>query len=66
MAVMAPYVYCAGKYSGWTWKIVAWYAIYRLFHAIYDVGVFMRFFIYGPSYIKSILELDPQESFASI
>ena len=37
-----------------------------MLNAIYDTGMYMRFFIHGPKYMKQVLELDPETSFASI
>merc|ERR1712032_1153622 len=35
-------------------------------HGIYDSGMYVRFFLYGPGYSKDIMSLNQDESFAAI
>ena len=42
------------KYKGMWWKFLGFYAIYSLLNSIYDVGMYARFFVYGPSYFKAL------------
>lgn len=65
-AVMFPFAYSCAKFYGRWWKLAAFGVIFVLRNAIYDSGMFIRWFIYGPSYLKAIMELDQNESFAAI
>ena len=66
MGAFAPYVFASAYYRGYTWKILSFYAFYRVVHSIYDYGKYANFFAYGPGQMKRIVELDPKENFASI
>lgn len=56
--VMFPFAYsCAAFYGRW-WKLGAFCVIYILRNAIYDSGMFIRFFIYGPNYLSKIMAQD--------
>jgi hypothetical protein len=57
-AVMIPYIYACGTYKGHLWKFLTFYVIYVTLDAIYDSGVYLRFFLYGPSYLRSIANID--------
>lgn len=59
-------MYSCGIYRGYLWKGLAFYLIYREIDAIYDFGMYLGFFIKGPSQLKRILKLDPETSFAQI
>ena len=48
------------------WKGLAFYLIYREIDAIYDLGMYLNFFIHGPKQLKRVLSLDPERSFAQI
>jgi len=61
-----PFLVACGAYRGRTWKLGAFLGIYVLRNAIYDGGMYLRFFLYGPSYMKAIMNVDPEHSFASI
>ena len=40
------------------WKFLVFYGIYVTLDAIYDSGVYFRFFLYGPSYLRQIAKID--------
>ena len=61
-----PFVYVCGKYKGWIWKGGLLYLLTKLTNAQYDLGMYLRFFVHSPKHIRKVLELDPQNSFASI
>ena len=63
---MLPYVYSCGVYRGHLWKFLIFYGIYVTLDAIYDSGVYFRFFLYGPRYMRQIAEIDQTESFAAL
>ena len=48
------------------WKMSMFGVIFILRNAIYDSGMYIRFFIHGPSYLKHIMTLNQDESFAAI
>ena len=51
---VAPFVYACAKYKGYSWKFAGMYALFVTFNAFYDLGVYTRFFIYGPSYLRKM------------
>jgi hypothetical protein len=57
-------MYACGIYRGYLWKGLAFYVIYREIDAIYDFGMYLSFFLRGPSQMRRILELDSSRSFA--
>ena len=63
---MLPYVYACGAYRGHMWKFLIFYGIYVTLDAIYDSGVYFRFFLYGSKYMRQIANIYYSESFASI
>ena len=34
------------------WKVLGVYAFYSIFDAIYDVGMYVNFFVHAPSYMR--------------
>jgi hypothetical protein len=42
-------MYACGIYKGYVWKGLIFYAIYREIDAIYDFGMYLSFFLKGPS-----------------
>ena len=64
--MLAPWLMAVAKYRGYTWKLASVYIIFKLMNAFYDCGIYTRFFIYGPSSMKKVLKLNPEENFASI
>ena len=66
MLVFMPYMYACAKYRGYIWKGLTFYLFLNCMNAIYDCGMYTRFFVYGPSSMKKCAELDPNKSFASI
>ena len=40
------------KKKGFWWKIGGIYAFSTVFNAIYDSGMYLHFFIHGPSYMR--------------
>ena len=61
-----PFVYVCMKYKGWIWKGAVFYLLVQSMDALYDVGVFLRFFVHGPAALREVLSLDPQQSFGCI
>lgn len=47
-SVMLPYLYACGIYKGYGWKLLLFYFIYREADALYDAGIYLRFFANGP------------------
>lgn len=45
---MFPYLYVCGVYKGYLWKLALFYFIYREADALYDAGIYLRFFVNGP------------------
>jgi hypothetical protein len=66
LSVFLPYLYACGIYRGYMMKGLAFYLIYRELNALYDIGMYFRFFVYGPGYLKSILRLDENKCFGNI
>ena len=54
-AFFAPYVYLCATYRGYAWKFLMFYIMYRELDSFYDVGIYLRFFIYGPKYMRKFL-----------
>ena len=48
------------------WKAFTFYFIVKMMDAIYDSGIYLRFFIQAPKFMRDIVSLSPEESFASI
>ena len=63
---MAPWIYGVTHYRGYIWKGLSIYVIFKMINAIYDCGIYARFFCYGPKSIQKILSLDHNENFAAI
>ena len=42
------------------------YSIFVTLNAIYDVGMYGRFFILGPGYLRKLAELDSKENFSAL
>ena len=59
-------MYACSKYKGLPWKFLGMYGLFITLNAIYDVGMYARWFIYGPSYLRKLAELDPNESFSPL
>jgi len=66
LSVILPYMYSCGVYRGYIWKALALYLIYREMDALYDMGMYLNFFIHGNKQMRSILDLDPKTSFSPI
>ena len=66
VSVFTPYFYVCGVYRGMLWKAGLFYLLCKMMDAIYDSGIYLRFFIHAPNYMRRIAELDPEVSFASI
>jgi hypothetical protein len=66
LSVIIPYMYSCGVYRGYVWKALALYLIYREMDALYDMGMYLNFFIHGNKQMRSILDLDPKTSFSPI
>ena len=66
MAGMTPYFIACFAYRGMALKFLTFYGLVLGFNAIYDVGMYLRFFVHGPSMMRKIMELDPEENFGSI
>ena len=64
--VMLPYFYICGTYKGYFWKLLLFYFIYREADALYDFGIYTRFFIHGPKQFRKILSLKDTENFGCI
>ena len=45
---ISPWVYGVAKYKGYIWKGLSIYVIFKMINAIYDCGIYARFFVYGP------------------
>ena len=54
------------KYRGYIWKGLSIYVIFKMMNAIYDCGIYARFFVYGPFSMRKVLKLNPDENFAAI
>lgn len=65
-SVFLPYLYACGVKRGYLWKGLAFYVIYKSFNALYDIGMYLRFIVYGGSYLRKILALKEDESFGNI
>ena len=65
-AAYIPYFFACMKYRGWYWKGISFFVLVYLMDALYDCGVYLRFFFHGPRAIREIMELDPKSSFGSI
>ena len=63
---MLPFAFSCLKYRGRMWKLGVFCGIFILRNAIYDSGMYIRFFLYGPSYLRQIMTLDQNESFGAI
>ena len=63
---MLPYFTVCAKYKGLWWKGLAMYGIYVTINAIYDVGMYARFFLLGPGYLRSLCELDQEDNFSAL
>ena len=48
MTVFMPYMYACAKYRGYIWKGLTFYMFLNCMNAIYDCGMYARFFVYGP------------------
>lgn len=66
ISVILPYLYACGIYRGYAWKGLLFYLIYREVDAIYDCGMYTRFFVNGPRQMKYVLNLDEGKSFGAI
>lgn len=55
VGAVLPYLYACGIYKGYLWKGLAFYLIYREIDAIYDLGMYMNFFVNGPKQLKRVL-----------
>uniref|UniRef100_A0A7S3ILZ0 Uncharacterized protein n=1 Tax=Strombidium inclinatum TaxID=197538 RepID=A0A7S3ILZ0_9SPIT len=66
MGAFMPLVWSFAKYRGSLWKVGAFYAFYRFMDAIYDQGIYLYFFLYGPGAMKKVLDLDGDKSFGHI
>jgi len=47
-SVMLPFLYICGTYKGYFWKLGLFYVIYRQADALYDTGIYTRFFFNAP------------------
>ena len=65
-SVFIPYLYACGIFRGLFWKGLGFYAIYREVDALYDIGMYISFFLRGPGYIKSIMKIEDEKSFGKI
>ena len=43
---------------GITWKVVTLYGIVTTLNAIYDSGMYVAFFLNGPTFMRKIMDLD--------
>ena len=66
MCVFLPFAYFASIYKGYLWKGAGFYAIYKLMDALYDTGMYLRFFIHAPQYMRRTVKLNEEDSFAAI
>ena len=57
-STLVPYLYVVSMYRGFTWKFATFYVIYRMLDAIYDSGMYARFFLFGPSAMKRLAQMD--------
>jgi hypothetical protein len=64
--VFVPFLYACGVQKGYVWKFAVFYLIMNEIDAIYDFGMFLRFYVHGPSMLRNIISLDDGRSFASI
>ena len=64
--VLTPYFYVCAKYRGMAWKAATFYVLVKMIDAIYDSGIYLRFFVRAPKAMRDIAALDPENSFASI
>ena len=67
--VGVPYVLSLFSYRGLLWKATSLYVISSTFDAIYDMGMYLHFFIQAPSHMRSLLTLADKpdvESFGAI
>ena len=65
-AVLTPYFIACGKYRGMAWKAFSFYVLCKMMDAIYDSGIYLRFFLQAPKSMRDIVALEPENSFASI
>jgi hypothetical protein len=65
-SVILPYLYACGMYRGYAWKGLLFYLIYREADAIYDAGIYTRFFIHGPRQLRYVLNLEESKNFGAI
>ena len=63
---MLPFIYACSVYRGMYWKLAVFSGIFLMIDAIYDCGMYMRFVVHGPAYLRRISELPPERSFGSI
>ena len=65
-AILFPFSFACMKYRGRMWKVGAFFGIFLMRNAIYDSGMYIRFFLYGPGYLRQIMNLNQDDSFAAI
>ena len=51
---------------GMAWKVIIFYGIVTTVNALYDVGMYLAFFVNGPKFMRKIMELDQTDSFSAI
>lgn len=51
---------------GMAWKVIIFYGIVTTVNALYDVGMYLAFFVHGPKFMRKIMELDQTDSFSAI
>lgn len=66
ISVLAPYFYACFMRRGMAWKVAMFYGIMVEINAIYDTGMYLNFIVNGPTYMRRILDLNPEESFSAI
>ena len=62
----APLLFMLALKKGAAWKIGGIYMYSVVFNAIYDSGIYLQFFLNGPSSMRKILALDEEKSFSAI
>jgi len=65
-SVFLPYGYYCAVYKGLFLKGLMLYLMYREFNALNDLAYFLRFYFKCPKYMRKLLELDEEKSFAAI
>ena len=65
-SVFVPYLYMCSIRKGYIWKFAILYSFLKLFDSFYDTGMYLRFFVHGPSEMRKVASLDNEKSFASI